>query len=301
MERIETVAWEPIPDKPDYVRKRGPRKVSDVFAELEAALKSANLYPDEYFVLDKDFADENMLCPEFEDVICYAQWGGNEGIYLEVDIVYRNEETDTYVRKNFATGKTLSDDSRSYDRMQYIAGYIYKLFMGDKQIPARYMIVGKKEVGLREQLHARILMEYESYVKNIFVHKPLNPADNGAELAIRSLVLHNLFKCELPDEKMRELLDSDDSLELLTKICRHVLEADSFEISDTICACLSFKHELEAQEKRHGEARDVVVDEKSRTVHCPRCNAYLAEDTVLKEIDEPVPKHCHQCGQKLHY
>ncbi len=179
MERIETVMWEPIPDKPDYVRKRGPRKVSDVFAELEASLKSANLYPDEYFILDKYFADENMMCPEFEDVICYAQWGGNEGIYLEVDIVYRNEETDTYVRKNFATGKTLSDDSRSYDRMQYIAGYIYKLFMGEKQIPARYMIVGKKEVALREQLHERILMEYESYVKNIFVHKPLNFVRRG--------------------------------------------------------------------------------------------------------------------------
>ena len=134
MERIETVIWEPVPDKPNYVTKKGARKVREVFSELKAALESAGLLPDEYFILDSDFVDENMDCPEFCDVICYAQWGSNEGIYLELDVVYLNEQDTTYVRKNFATGKTLAEDGRSYDRMQYIAGYIYKLFMGGKTV-----------------------------------------------------------------------------------------------------------------------------------------------------------------------
>lgn len=249
MKRIETVVWEPVPDKPNYVTKKGARKVREVFSELKAALESAGLLPDEYFILDSDFADENMDCPEFCDVICYAQWGSNEGIYLEMDVVYLNEHDTTYVRKNFATGKTLAEDGRSYDRMQYIAGYIYKLFMGEKITPLRYMIVGKQESSLRGQLHQRLLMEYDSYIRDIFVHKPLDSAENGAEVGIRSLVLHNVMKCELPEEKIQELLDSDNALELLTKICRHVLEADSFEITDTVCACASFASELQQQEK----------------------------------------------------
>lgn len=249
MKRIETVVWEPIPDKPNYVTKKGTRKVREVFSELKTALESAGLLPDEYFLLDSDFADENKDCPEFCDVICYAQWGGNEGIYLEMDIVFLNEQNNTYERKNFATGKTLSDDGRSYDRMQYIAGYIYKLFMGEKITPMRYMIVSQKEFSLREQLHQRLRLEYESYIRNVFVHKPLDVADNGAEVGIRSLVLHNALRCELPEEKIQELLDSDNALELLTKICRHVLEPDSFEITDTICACASFASELQHREK----------------------------------------------------
>lgn len=248
MERIETVVWEPVPDKPNYVTKKGPRKVREVFSELKAALESVGLLPDEYFILDSDFADENMDCPEFCDVICYAQWGGNEGIYLEMDIVYLNDQDNAYVRKNFATGKTLAEDGKSYDRMQYIAGYIYKLFMGEKITPLRYMIVGQQESTLREQLHQRLLLEYDSYIRNIFVHKPKGPAENGAEIGLRSLVLYNVMKCELPEEKIQELLDSDNALELLTKICRHVLEPDSFEITDTICACASFASELQQQE-----------------------------------------------------
>lgn len=117
MKRIETVVWEPVPDKPNYVTKKGARKVREVFSELEAELKSAGLLPDEYFILDRDFADESMDCPEFCDVICYAQWGSNEGVYLEMDVVYLNEQDTTYVRKNFATGKTLAEDGKSYDRI----------------------------------------------------------------------------------------------------------------------------------------------------------------------------------------
>ena len=75
-------------------------------------------------------------------------------------------------------------------------------------------------------------------------------------MGIRSLVLHNVTNCELPEEKIQELLDSDNALELLTKICRHVLEPDSFEITDTICACASFASELQQQEK--------IINEKGK-------------------------------------
>lgn len=252
MKQIETVVWEPIPDKPNYVTKKSNRKVGEVFLELEMALKEAGLYPDEYLLLNSKFKDENMLCPEFSDVICYAQWGTNEGIYLEVDIVFLNENNNTYERANFATGKSLKEDKNSYDRMQYTAGYIYKLFMGNHQVSPRYRIVSKCEPTLREQVDCKILREYEEYLREIFVIKQCESATVAEEVGIRSLIIANYNKCELTDDKLSELLAVDNSLELLTKICRHVLEPDSFEITDTICACDSFEAEL----KRKGYSAD---------------------------------------------
>lgn len=245
MKLIETVIWEQVPDKPNYVTKKGLRKVSEVFAELESELKAEGLYPDEYFLLDREFEDENMLCPEFQDVICYAQWGFSEGIYLEVDVVVKNEQTGRYERKNFATGKTLREDSEAYDRMQYIAGFVYKLFMGDHQMSARYRIINGDKAGLKEAAMSKLKKEYAAYMRNVFVHNPSDVVEVGNEVGIRSLILHNIGNLELPDEKWQELLASENALDLSTKICRHVLEADSFEICDTICACRSFEQKSE--------------------------------------------------------
>ena len=84
MKHIETNLFELIQDKPRMVRIIGRRKAVDVFAELESALKEANLLPDEYFLLDNKFEDENRLVPDLRDVICYANRDGSESIYLDV-------------------------------------------------------------------------------------------------------------------------------------------------------------------------------------------------------------------------
>lgn len=86
MSRIETEIWEPVPDQPGHVQYIGQRKVSEVFQDLENFLREENIYPDEYFLLNWDF--ENKLdseMPRIADIFCYAQWGGSEGIYLEVE------------------------------------------------------------------------------------------------------------------------------------------------------------------------------------------------------------------------
>ena len=127
MKIIQTQNWETVPDHPNLIRPVSQRKAKEVFKELEEALRDAELYPDEYFLLDRDFDDEKAEFPIVRDIICYAQWGGNEGIYLEVELVIFDENSKTYRRKNFATGKTLAEDSASFDRMQYIAGYTRQL------------------------------------------------------------------------------------------------------------------------------------------------------------------------------
>jgi len=64
------------------------------------------------------------------------------------------------------------------------------------------------------------------------------------EVGLRSLIVAELPKCTLPEDKVEELLGSDNALDLLTKICAHILEADTYEINDTISACRSILDEV---------------------------------------------------------
>ena len=138
MSRIETEIWEPVPDKPGCVQYVGQRKASEVFEDLECFLREENLYPDEYFLLNFDFKrDGNQKIPRIADVICYAQWGGNEGVYLEVEFLAKHPNRDDFSRVNFASGKTLGESSEDFDRMQYIAGRIYKAFTSEGFVSSR--------------------------------------------------------------------------------------------------------------------------------------------------------------------
>lgn len=83
MKEIETRIWEPVPEKPGMVRIVSRRKALDVFHDLEEALREADLYPDDYLLIGSEFDNENAEMPEMSDLICYAQWGNNEGICVD--------------------------------------------------------------------------------------------------------------------------------------------------------------------------------------------------------------------------
>lgn len=122
---IKTEVWEPVPEKSGCIRYVRQRKAMEVFRDLEDYLKQENLYPDEYFLLNEEYRKDSFF-PQAKDIICYAQWGGSEGVYLEVELVVKSSTDKSYKRVNFATGKTLGETDADYDRMQYIAGCIYK-------------------------------------------------------------------------------------------------------------------------------------------------------------------------------
>ena len=121
LKQIELENWEPNPKNPAYVRFVGCRKAKDVFDELYAELKRLDLVPDEYFLMFFKI-EKDTLVPKDARVVAHANWGGSEGIYLDVDLVSKDETL------HLATGKTLSESSEAFDRMQYIAGVIYKMF-----------------------------------------------------------------------------------------------------------------------------------------------------------------------------
>ena len=241
MKHIETNIFEQVEDRPGMVRIVGRKKAVDVFAELESALKEANLLPDEYFLLDNKFEDENRLIPDLRDVVCYANWGESEGIYLDVYLCGYDDVTDKHQSFHFATGKTLCEDSYAFDRMQYIAKYIYKLFEGFGQQSSRYVLQAKNKEVQRDTLMEKIRTEYLDYLKNIFVHNFSDPADVGFEVGIRSMIVSELPNCSLSEEKVNELYYADNALEILTKICVDITKADKSEINESISSCKSFK------------------------------------------------------------
>lgn len=94
--------------------------------------------------------------PHVEDIICYAQWSGSEGIYLEVEFSIKHPTENRYVRVIFASGKTLGESSKDFDRMQYIAGRIYKAFTSEGCESSRYVVVpdGKKSDGEKGEIES---------------------------------------------------------------------------------------------------------------------------------------------------
>ena len=46
---------------------------------------------------------------------------------------------------------------------------------------------------------------------------------------------------------------------------------------------------------------DVVYDEETDSYVCPVCGEYVADRWQIKDLEFKLPKHCHECGAKLHY
>ena len=120
---IETAIWEKHPDKPILVNLVGRRKVFDVYNELVDVLKANDMMPDEYLSLNSSYTEKSEM-PTYANFYAYAYWGGSEGVYLDVWMVY-NGGIDRFV-----TGKTLGETEADFDRMQMIAGFIHKTFTG---------------------------------------------------------------------------------------------------------------------------------------------------------------------------
>lgn len=126
MERkvIETEVWKPHPDNKGLLKFVETRKVCDVFKDLEESMNANGMMPDEYFLLSHRF-DKNAKMPRDASITTTVRWGGNEGVYLDVDMTAFEGGT-----VHFATGKTLGQTEEDYDRMCAIAAFIYKSFAG---------------------------------------------------------------------------------------------------------------------------------------------------------------------------
>lgn len=255
---IETQIWNKIPEQPGKVEYAGQRKIGEVFKDLCDFLKAENIYPEEYFLLNSRLNEEDDF-PEC-DVECYAQWGGNEGIYLEVILAIYNRETGAK-RISFATGKTLDETGAAYDRMQYIAGRIYKAFCGEGFIPARYMIIPdqKKEITYN-RLISKLEEECTSFMRTELLHKKTGLAEVSRKLGMMLTVLSIIKEpgnyADLTADKVEELYCAENILERICGMCNRISEADDFEIADIIASAPSLLQESAEQTVEKSEPKE---------------------------------------------
>ena len=139
MKQIEFERWEPDAENPRRLKYAGQRAAEDVFHELETRLDSVGYLPDEYFTMDWRWEHGRQI-PKGADFFCKTDYGGSEGIYL--DVFLECCEEGQRKTEHFMTGKTLGESGADLDRMFLISSAITKAFRGDNSVHARYMVVG---------------------------------------------------------------------------------------------------------------------------------------------------------------
>ena len=139
MKQIEFERWIQDAENPRKLKYAGQRTAEEVFHELEARLDSVGYLPDEYLLLDIHWQNGREM-PRDADFFCKTDYGGSEGIYLDVYLEW--QENGTPKREHFITGKTLGESGADLDRMFLISAAITKAFRGDNSVHARYMVVG---------------------------------------------------------------------------------------------------------------------------------------------------------------
>ena len=141
MKQIEFERWAPDAENPRKLTYAGQRTAEEVFQDLTAQLDSVGYLPDEYFLMDMHWKNGREI-PKDADFFCKTDYGGSEGIYLDVYLEW--QEGDKPKKECFITGKTLGESGADLDRMFLISAAITKAFRGDNSVHARYMVVGGK-------------------------------------------------------------------------------------------------------------------------------------------------------------
>lgn len=115
---LETQIYAPVGDG-IHVKLVGMMKAEDAFKALEHHLESVGLLPDEYFLPGMFKKGEEL--PNYYEAICNTNWGGNEGIYLDISLIYREDHKRDFKFYKFATGKTLGSSGDDFVLMGRIA------------------------------------------------------------------------------------------------------------------------------------------------------------------------------------
>lgn len=107
-------------DEKGRMQHIGMLKLGEVFEMLKEHLISKDMLPDEYFLMNRDEWNEDWELPDYDYAVCVPNFGGSEGIYLDISLVYRDEQGHR-CRLDFVTGKTLKESADAFLKMTRIA------------------------------------------------------------------------------------------------------------------------------------------------------------------------------------
>ena len=141
MEMIKLSRREPSREGTQKMEETEQRVALEVFEELKYQLESMGYLPDEYFLMDREWENGREI-PKDADIFCTTDYGGSEGIYLDVYLKwYENGQP---VIQSFITGKTLGESGADLDRMFLISSAITKAFHGEGGAYSRYLRTGEQ-------------------------------------------------------------------------------------------------------------------------------------------------------------
>ena len=144
MKIIELEKWKSSEDDPRRREYAGQRVAQEVFEELKHRLESQGYLPDEYFLMDAAWENGREI-PKDADVFCTTDYGGSEGVYLDVYLKWYDENQKQSFTKSFITGKTLGENGNDLDRMFLISSAITKAFHGDHAGHTRFQKINGVE------------------------------------------------------------------------------------------------------------------------------------------------------------
>ena len=153
LKTLEVDKWVPG-DKPGLVKHSGMISPQEAFDLLEAHLEKEGLLPDEYFLAGLWRYDNKPQLPDYRQANCCVNWGGSEGIYLNISLVYREGNEIKYF--DFATGKTLGQSGDDFLRMSRIAAECSMMLNGRGDV-VRFYEEEKKNTGLGRDGEAKSL------------------------------------------------------------------------------------------------------------------------------------------------
>lgn len=116
---IEVDKWVPS-EKKGMVKHDGMASVQEAWETLKKHLEGVGFMPDEYFLPGRWVYDDNAQLPDYFRASCDVNWGGSEGIYLDIALLYWDENKQLQ-HFDFATGKTLGRSGDDFLRMSRIA------------------------------------------------------------------------------------------------------------------------------------------------------------------------------------
>ena len=92
MDIIELERWKPSAANPKKLEYDGQRDAQEVFEELKHRLASTGYLPDEYFLMGNEWRNGRKI-PKDADIFCTTDYGGSEGVYLNVYLKWHKQHS----------------------------------------------------------------------------------------------------------------------------------------------------------------------------------------------------------------
>ncbi len=162
-------------DEKGRVKHVGMLKMGEVFEMLKEYLLSKNMLPDEYFLIDQDDWHKDQELPEYDYAICIPNFGGSEGIYLDISLVYEDEQRQRQ-HMRFATGKTLEEGADAFLKMARIAA------------ECSLMLNGHGTIYLKENVDVSLNPQQALYITDLLEKKYVNSMDPNEQAMLSGLL-----------------------------------------------------------------------------------------------------------------